>query len=57
MAVCRFAVEMVVQMLQEEQDKDESEMTQNMCQSQAGVVGVSGNPAHLHEEGFSDEIL
>lgn len=61
-----FTAEMVVAMLQEELDEEgicpgsESETSDDndpdyLPQGQAGVVGVSGNPALLHEEDFSDD--
>lgn len=61
-----FTAEMVVAMLQEELDEEgmcpgsESETSDDddpdyLPQGQAGVVGLSGNPALLHEEDFSDD--
>lgn len=68
MAAC-FTAEMVVAMLQEEPDEEDEEAIcpgsesetsdyddpDDLPQGQAGVVGVSGNPALLHEEDSSDD--
>ncbi|KAL2095507.1 hypothetical protein ACEWY4_010226 [Coilia grayii] len=68
MAVCRLTAEQVLEMLQQEPDEDgeaiftdsESDISDDddpeyLPQDQAGVVGVSGDPAFLHEEQSSQD--
>lgn len=68
MAGCRFTAEEDVELLQQEPDEDEEAICTDpesdisddddpeyLPQDPAGVVGVSGNPAFLHEEESSQD--